>query len=347
MLTSRRLQRRLLLAVLAPALLLAAAAADASTLTLAVGPDPAEDRDVLVTASGLSTGLGELVYAKLKPSPGATCASTYAADSGDKIIFGSGVIGPFSLQSPQTFALPGSYLLCGWVARSAAATASARASREFTVRGAQAAVAISAPASSPPGRRAGIVVRGSTELARLLTVTVSADRASCAAFSSADLGRAVISDQPLAPGPFELALTTPPFTGGAQVLCAYVQEAADDDKPEAIGTARVAVPKGTPTLSGQAIPSRDLTPPFRFTLAGRLGLPSGLPASACAGPVRVELRRTGLRLTRRTVIRKDCTYRATVAVPRGVRGRLRLTARFSGGALLAPRSSPSVFVRAG
>lgn len=58
------------------------------------------------------------VYAKIRPGGGAGCAPTAYGDSGSDLIDGERVDGAFSLPATSSFATPGEYLLCLWLARS-------------------------------------------------------------------------------------------------------------------------------------------------------------------------------------------------------------------------------------
>jgi DNA-binding beta-propeller fold protein YncE len=92
-------------------------------------------------------------------------------------------------------------------------------------------------------------------------------------------------------------------------------------------------------------PRRDRRAPYRFTVTGRLARPSGVSAAdGCRGRVSVHVGRR----ERVTGLRRRCTLRVTVRLPRSTRrGRLRVRATFTGNAALAPRSARSVMVRAG
>ena len=113
-----------------------------------------------------------------------------------------------------------------------------------------------------------------------------------------------------------------------------------------IDTPALASPR---SVSLTAAPSRDRRRPYRFTVKGTIALPAGVPkARGCvAGTVTVSGRReTKNAFAPKTVkIRKDCTYSATVTIAR--KGRVKLTARFSGNGALKAKSSSTRTVRAG
>jgi hypothetical protein len=103
------------------------------------------------------------------------------------------------------------------------------------------------------------------------------------------------------------------------------------------------------SLSLTASPTRDRKRPYTFTVRGTIALPAGVPkAQGClAGTVTV----TGKRGTKnafapKTVkITKACTYSTTVSIAR--KGRVKLTARFSGNTVLKAKASSTRTVRAG
>ena len=92
-------------------------------------------------------------------------------------------------------------------------------------------------------------------------------------------------------------------------------------------------------------PRRDRRPPYRLTITGRLLRPAGIGAAdACRGRVSVRVGRR----ERVTGLRRDCTLRVVVRLPRSTRaGRLRVRATFTGNAALEPRAARSVVVRVG
>lgn len=113
------------------------------------------------------------------------------------------------------------------------------------------------------------------------------------------------------------------------------------DKPPGGGTTgRVKAKRITATLR----PQRDRRAPYRFTVSGRVTLPSGVtPAQGC-GQGRVSVQYKAGRKTisnRRASLRRSCTYRSTVrfrnAKRFGRRGRLAVRVRFLGNDRLKPQ----------
>jgi hypothetical protein len=102
------------------------------------------------------------------------------------------------------------------------------------------------------------------------------------------------------------------------------------------------------SLSAIVTPKRDRTRPYTFTIKGAVGLPAGVTkAQGCAsGTVKVTGKR-GLKtaFTKTAKLKKDCTYSVTATVTR--KGRVKITARFSGNSALKAKSSLTRTVRAG
>lgn len=103
------------------------------------------------------------------------------------------------------------------------------------------------------------------------------------------------------------------------------------------------------SLSLTATPARDRKRPYRFTVKGTIALPAGVvkQRGCLAGTVKVTGKSgTKSAFTPKTVkVKKDCTYSTTVTIAR--KGRVKLTARFSGNTVLKAKSSSTRTVRAG
>jgi hypothetical protein len=103
------------------------------------------------------------------------------------------------------------------------------------------------------------------------------------------------------------------------------------------------------SLSLAASPARDRKRPYTFAVKGTIALPAGVAkAQGClAGTVKITGKRdTKSAFTPKTVkLKKDCTYATTITLAR--KGRVKLTARFSGNTVLNATSSPARTVRAG
>jgi hypothetical protein len=117
------------------------------------------------------------------------------------------------------------------------------------------------------------------------------------------------------------------------------------------GTHTIDIPalRAPRSLSLTASPARDRKRPYTFTVKGTIALPAGVPkAQGCvAGTVTVTGKRgTKSAFAPKTVkIRKDCTYSTTVSI--ASKGRVKLTARFSGNTVLKAKASSTRTVRAG
>jgi pimeloyl-ACP methyl ester carboxylesterase len=89
-------------------------------------------------------------------------------------------------------------------------------------------------------------------------------------------------------------------------------------------------------LTANVTPRRDRRRPYRFRTSGKLLTYTGTPASACSGKVSVQVKHGARTIsTRRVSLRKDCTYRSTVAFKRA-KGTLRFLVRFGGNTAVRP-----------
>jgi Ca2+-binding RTX toxin-like protein len=96
------------------------------------------------------------------------------------------------------------------------------------------------------------------------------------------------------------------------------------------------------------VAARDSTRPYRFTIRGAVSLPAGVTkATACAaGSVKVTGKRgPKIAFAKTARLKRDCTYSVTATITR--RGRVKITARFSGNGALTAKSSLTRTVRAG
>jgi hypothetical protein len=93
---------------------------------------------------------------------------------------------------------------------------------------------------------------------------------------------------------------------------------------------------------------RDRTRPYPFTIRGAVSLPAGVAkATGCAaGSVKVTGRR-GLKtaFAKTAKLKEDCTYSMTANLTR--KGRVKITARFSGNGALTAKPSLTRTIRAG
>ncbi len=133
-----------------------------------------------------------------------------------------------------------------------------------------------------------------------------------------------------------------------------IAQAVDGAGQTATAVRVVRVDRFTPTrVSATVSPSRDRARPYRFRTRGTVSRPAGVSAArgCSAGTVTVTIKRGGRTIsTRRVRIRRTCTYASTVTFASRGRlgnGRLRITARFGGNAVLKARSSAGRNVRAG
>ena len=157
-----------------------------------------------------------------------------------------------------------------------------------------------------------------------------------------DDGRLVGSD---AAAPYAIAYLPRGDDVGSDTLVAIATDTAGQT---ATAIRPVRVSRFTPRqLSARVTPARDRRAPYRFRASGTLSRPTGVTqAQGCTGGiVSVRVRRgAGTVSTRRTNLRRNCTYSTTVT---GRAGRLRVRAQFLGNDVLASRTSSTRTVRAG
>lgn len=92
------------------------------TITATVNPlMPRPNQQATITIMGTSEA-PENVYAKIRASGGAACATSYEADSGQSLIEGKGVNGSFTVEATTTQSKAGTYVICLWLASSANST---------------------------------------------------------------------------------------------------------------------------------------------------------------------------------------------------------------------------------
>ena len=132
-----------------------------------------------------------------------------------------------------------------------------------------------------------------------------------------------------------------------------IAQAVDGAGQTATAVRVVRVDRFTPArVSATVTPSRDRSRPYRFRTRGTVSRPAGVSAAAgCSGTVTVTIKRGARTIsTRRAKLTRTCTYTSTAAFSSRGRlgnGRLRITARFGGNAVLKARSSAGRNVRAG
>ena len=198
-------------------------------------------------------------------------------------------------------------------------------------------VSFTAPAS-------GALLRGATTV----TMTAADDRG-VAAVSLFNGTRLVCTDTT---APYSCSLTPTGADVGRTTLFAIATDTSGQTGSAALA---VRVDRFTPTSLGASVtPARDRSAPFRFTTAGRIGLPSTVTRTqGCgAGTVSVQIKAGSRTIsTRRSTLRGDCSYRSTVSFAvrsrLGSTGRLKVTVRFLGNDVLKPRTAASRMVRAG
>lgn len=162
-----------------------------------------------------------------------------------------------------------------------------------------------------------------------------------------DDGRVVASDT-AAPYAFDYAPRGDDV--GRNTLVAIAIDGADQT---ASAVRPVRVDRFLPTIRVVARPARDRAAPYRFGLTGALGLPRGVTAAqGCrTGTVSVQVKRgTRTISTRRVRLTRRCTFTSAVTFRDRRRlgdGRLRVTVRFLGNAVLRERTAAAFGLRAG
>ena len=129
--------------------------------------------------------------------------------------------------------------------------------------------------------------------------------------------------------------------------------AVDGAEQTASAVRPVRVDRFLPTIRGIATPVRDRRAPYRFRISGALGLPRAVTAAqGCrTGSVSVQVKRGRRTIsTRRAEVTRRCTFSSAVIFRDRRRlgdGRLRVTVRFLGNAVLRERTAASFGLRAG
>jgi hypothetical protein len=187
---------------------------------------------------------------------------------------------------------------------------------------------------------------------------LSPDRASTIRVAASDdrgISRVVLFDEDRAVGqdttaPYEFSYQPRGDDVGKDTL---VATAVDTSEQASVATRNVRVDRFLPSLRGVVRPARDRRAPYRFRVTGGIQLPRVVTAAqACTtGFVSVQVKRGKRTIsTRRVRIRRTCGFSSTVTFRNRRRvgtGRLSVTVRWLGNAVLAPRTAQRVRVRAG
>ncbi len=91
-------------------------------------PRPGERATLTVTGASETP---EQVFARIRPTGGASCAPTYEADPGESLLSDQQVNGSFSLQATVTQDRTGSFMVCMWLADSASSTPAVAGPQSF------------------------------------------------------------------------------------------------------------------------------------------------------------------------------------------------------------------------
>jgi hypothetical protein len=200
------------------------------------------------------------------------------------------------------------------------------------------------PAVSITGPGAGAAISPSAP--PRLTADASDDRG-VARVAFLDDGKVVCTDDA---APFDCAYAPTGDDVGRNTLIAI---AVDGAGQTGVDFRPVSVSRFDPKLTARTTPRRDRRRPYRYTTSGSVVLPAGVtPEQACSGggSVSVQFRAGKLRLPQTATLRSDCSFRTSIAFPsrRSLgRGRLAVTTKFGGNAVLGTAKARSQKVRAG
>jgi hypothetical protein len=242
---ARRLCQALVGAAVLWALVVPSALAD-DTISVTVGADPTEEVPVAISVAWSSTTTPIGAWVTVKQAGGLGCAPSYAADApnSDDVITG-GSIATGSTSTNRTFSEPGDFTLCGYLQSSSGDTVPRKATGPIamTVRSAKATVGLIVPPRVDLGKTFQLGLVTTTELARLVWVTIKpAGGRACEPNYGAD---APASDDVLnvrvQGSQTSQNNVTASQTKGTYLLCAYVQESSSDAVPEATTSATFLV----------------------------------------------------------------------------------------------------------
>ena len=224
----------------------APAAASAYSVSIAASADPAEERAITLTVSGVADA-GTDLFVTRRAAGSQDCAATRRTDIGGADMPSPTVTGAFTRQMTFTQAEPGQTMICAWLQDSYSdAAARARAVPLIvTVRGNAASVSLAGPAQAPrAGEMAVITPTVQTEVPRQLTIygypaKAPGDTSACATSITTAIGSqrnmsgSGIDVSGLSATPLSWRTPAQPAAGGVWLLCAWVQEGYADVNAEA------------------------------------------------------------------------------------------------------------------
>lgn len=149
--------------------------------------------------------------------------------------------------------------------------------------------------------------------------------------------------------PYSCDYTPNGADSGKQVLTAI---AIDSGQQTASAIRAVKVARFSPKISERVSPSKDTKAPFKFRVTGTLTPPAGMSkAEACGAGVITTSVKAGKKTisTRRVNLKSNCTYSSTTSFKNrsrfGKASKLKLTVRFGGNSVLAPKTLTSKMVK--
>jgi hypothetical protein len=238
-------------------------AAQAATLTITPGSDPAQDKGFNIAVTG-STEVDRYLFAYVY-SGDRLCAATASANSGGTTLtqyFGTyETAGSISHTYGYTASLTGTFTVCGYVASSSTAAPAITARATFTVRAATASLTLTPGPDPAEDKPFNVAITGTTEVDRYLFAYVYAGDRLCTATASANSGGTTLTQYF---GTYEVAGAishsygyTPTQTG-THTVCAYVaRSSTDTPDTTARTTFTVRRANASLTLTPGADPTQD------------------------------------------------------------------------------------------
>jgi len=232
---------------LCAALLAAPSANAAPTISIAAARDPVESLTTQLTTSGTLDDAREVAIVHVEPAGTPACPANPVSDTGSEVLWATPGAAPYVQRANWTFALAGTYLLCGWVAQNAGhdAPVLAATSLPLAVRRPRLSLALAAPAAVARARSFRLAATVRTEARRDVHVAVLADNGSgCPANWSAATaapGEQTLLGLTVTGGPtLETTRVRIPTTG-RYLACGYVDLPGMDAAPEATASRSLTV----------------------------------------------------------------------------------------------------------
>jgi hypothetical protein len=258
-------------------------AAQAATLTIAPGADPAQDKAFNISVTG-TTEVNRTAYTYVysgTPACPATAGlnSGYVMSTSPDFLFAGSFSRTYSYTPTQT----GTYTVCGYVATSATAAPAATAAQTFSVRAASAAATITPGADATQDKSVNLDVSGTTEVGRTLYVYIYAGATACPATASLNSGFSFsMSPDFVFAGSFSRTYTITPTQTGSHTVCAYVTKSSTAT-PDGVATQTFGVRAPTASLTVTPGPDPTQDTALNIDVTGTTEVGRGLYAYVYAG----------------------------------------------------------------